>query len=421
MRRAAWLAAAVALWAAPSFAGDEGPTPLKLWHAYRGGEEEALEKSAALFTQQTGTKVELLAIPYDALAQKLTSAIPHGVGPDVFIFAHERLRSFQRMDIVAASDGSIDKAAYFGNSVDALGVEGKTYGYPLALKCLALYVNRDLVPLPPSNTAELLRLLPTLSRKGENRFGLAYESGDFYLHAPFLFGFGGQLFDAQGTASFDTQGMARSLAFVKGLQDAQFMPGEASGALVKSLFNDGRAAMVVSGPWFAGEISPSVKYAVVQLPANSETGLPMRPFLGVEAAFASSRSEQPQKAQELARFLSVGGASGLRATIGRQVPANLAAYEDPAVRADNLISSFREAAAQATPMPNTMEMSRVWEPMKLALRAVLQGGVAPKDAGALADRRYRALYRPRPPDASPLPYLLVLGLAAVGYVVWKAR
>ncbi len=394
---------------------------MKLWHSYRGAEEEALEKSAALFEQQTGEKVDLLAIPNDVLGDKLTAAIPHGVGPDVFIFNHERLRSFQHLGIVTASDGSIDKSAYFANAVDALSVDGKTYGYPLSLKCLALYFNTRLVPRPPADTTELERLLPGLSRPDENRFGLAYETGNFYFHAPFLFGFGGDLFDAGGRATFDTKGMVRSLEYVKRLQDSRFIPMETSGALVKSLFNDERAAMVVSGPWFAGEIAPSVKYGVAQLPRNSETGRPMSPFLGVEAAFVSPRSAQLPQAQALARFLSVGAASRLRAVTGRQVPANAAAYEDSAVQEDSLISSFRQAAANATPMPNTLEMARVWEPMKLALRAVLQGGVAPAEAGALADRRYRALHRERPPDASPVPYLAVGALALVAGGAYLAR
>jgi arabinogalactan oligomer/maltooligosaccharide transport system permease protein len=82
----------------------------------------------------------------------------------------------------------------------------------------------------------------------QHRFGLAYAAGDFFLHAPFVFGFGAKLFDDTGRASFDTPGMAKSLAFVKSLQDRGYMPQEVSGALVKSLFNEGRAAMVISGP-----------------------------------------------------------------------------------------------------------------------------------------------------------------------------
>lgn len=408
-------------WGLPALAAGE-EAPLKLWHAYRGGEEDALRESAERFTAETGTKVELLALPYDAYASKLTNAIPHGAGPDVFIFNHERLRNFHRQKLVAPTGAGLDRSAYFANAVEALEVDGQVYGYPMSLKCLALYVNTRLVPNPPKSTDELLRLLPGLTDAGNGRFGLAYESGDFYFHAPFLFGFGGELFHADtGRAWFDSPGMAKSLAFVKGLQDARLIPQEASGALVKSLFNDGRAAMVISGPWFAGEVSASIPYALVGLPVVSETGIPLKPFLGVEAAFVSAQSRQPEKAQALARFLSLGEASRVRATRGRQVPADLAAYDSDEVKGDALIAAFREAAKNATPMPNTQEMARVWEPMRLALRAVLQGGVEPESAGALADRRYRALHRERPPDANPSTWLAFAGLVGLGGAVWVLR
>ncbi len=396
-----------------AFAGSSAQAaPLKLWHAYRGGEEAALESSVKLFERDSGLKVELLALPYDVFASKLIASIPHGAGPDVFIFAHERVRQFSRMGLLAAVDDEIDPRAYFPNTIEALQVDGKLFGYPLSLKCLGLYVNTSLVAKAPVTMAELRGLLSRLHSPGENRFGLAYESGDFYLHAPFLFGFGGRLFDDAGRAVFDTPEMARSLAFVKELQDARLIPEEASGALVKSLFADGRAAMVISGPWFAGEIPKTVPYSVFPLPRVSETGLPMRPFLGVEAALVSPKSENLAAARRLARFLSLGEASVLRAVVGGQVPANVSAYADAKVRQDKIVSAFRAAAQNAVPMPNTLEMARVWEPMKLALRATLKGGVFPAQAGALADRRYRALYRPKPSEASPVPYALLAVLAA---------
>mgnify|MGYP001570741726 CR=1 FL=1 len=370
-----------------------------------------------LFERDSGRTVELLALPYDAFASKLIAAIPHGAGPDVFIFAHERVGLFARMGIAGIVDGAVDRAAYFPNTIDALQIDGKLYGYPLSLKCLALFVNTRLVPKAPATTGELRVLLERLRSPEENRFGLAYESGDFYLHEPFFSGFGGKLFNDSGRAIFDTPEMARSLAFVKGMQNDGLIPEEASGALVKSLFNDQRAAMVISGPWFAGEIANTVAYSVFPLPKVSETGLPMRPFLGVEAALVSAKSEHPEAARQLARFLSLGEASVVRAVVAGQVPANFSAYENKKVREDKLVSSFKDASKNAVPMPNTLEMMRVWEPMKLALRAALMGGATPAQAGALADRRYRALYRPQPPKASPLPYILFLGLAAAAAVL----
>lgn len=394
---------------------------LKLWHGYRGGEEQAIEQAARQFTALTGTQVELLAVPYDALSSKLTSAIPHDAGPDVFIFAHERLRQFHRMKIVAPSGDGLDRTKYLKPSVDALELDGVLYGYPLSIKCLALFLRGDRGLTAPATTAELEPLLAQAAVPEKNQFGIAYEAGDFYFHAPIFFGFGGTLFDANGRAQFDTPAMTRSLSWVKSLQDRKFMPQEVSGALVKTLFNENRAAMVISGPWFTGEIDPGVLYSIHPLPIVSETGLPMAPFLGVEAAFVSSRTSQPEVAQAFAKFLSLGDATVIRVTLGRQIPAELAAYENEAVAKDPMITAFRAVAERGTPTPNTLEMARVWEPMKLALRAVLQGGVSPSEAGALAQRRYRALNREAPPPTSPIPWIVGLIVGLILFAAWQVR
>lgn len=386
--------------------------PLKLWHAYRGGEQQALQELAKGFTTETGLQIELLAVPYDAFSAKLTSAIPHGAGPDVFIFAHERLRQFKRMDVVAPS--RLERDEWLPAAIEALDVDGQTYGYPLALKCLAMYRNTRLLSEPIRSTAELEPKLRPFADAKKSLFGIAWESGDFYYHAPILFGFGGRLFDpATGRAQFDTQQMAASLRFVKTLQDGALMPSEVSGALVKSLFNEERTPVVISGPWFAGEIEKSISYAVDPLPIVAETGQPMRSFLGVEAAFVSSRTQAKAEASALAAYLAKQ--SGPRVELGRQIPAGGEQPNDP------FIAAFAAAAVTSTPTPNTLEMARVWEPMKLALRGVLQGTVEPEGAGALADRRYRALFREAPAVASPVPWLIALGLLLTGGVVWLVR
>lgn len=421
-----WLALSLAA-LLPACALEDGPRPLKLWHAYRGGEEQAIEASVKRFTAETGVPVELLSVPYDAFSSKLTSAIPHGAGPDVFIFAHERLRQFHRLKVISPSTGRLDRAKYIPSSVDALEVDGELYGYPLSLKTLALFVNTELVQAPPTTTDEWLATLAATTDASKTRFGLAYAAGDFYLHAPFVSGFGARLFDETGRASFDTPGMARSLAFVKSLQDRGYMPQEVSGALVKSLFNEGRAAMVISGPWFTGEIEPAVHYRIAPLPTVSETGLPLSPWLGVEAALVSSRTKQLEKAHALAQFLSLGPATALRVNPGRQIPAELAAYELPEVQQDPVISAFKDVALRAVPTPNTLEMAKVWEPMKLALRGVLQGEVSPEAAGALADRRYVALNRDQPAGREnpnrqhPLPYVVGLLLVVAGVLAFRLR
>src|SRR5512134_3450517 len=69
-------------------------TELVLWHAYRGAEKAAIEKVAKLYETKMagqGIKMTTLAIPYDAYADKISASVPRGKGPDVFIYAQDRL------------------------------------------------------------------------------------------------------------------------------------------------------------------------------------------------------------------------------------------------------------------------------------------------------------------------------------------
>ena len=59
-----------------------------------GAEKAAFEKVIGLFEKSPGAKgmkVSTLAIPYDAYADKISAAVPRGKGPDLFIYAQDRL------------------------------------------------------------------------------------------------------------------------------------------------------------------------------------------------------------------------------------------------------------------------------------------------------------------------------------------
>ena len=65
-----------------------------VWHAYRAEEKAAFEKVVAAYNAANaakGVKVTTLAVPYDAFADKITAAVPRGKGPDIFIYAQDRL------------------------------------------------------------------------------------------------------------------------------------------------------------------------------------------------------------------------------------------------------------------------------------------------------------------------------------------
>jgi len=382
------------------------PRRLVLWHSYRAAEEAGLLASIALFEQRhPDIKVELLAIPYDAFPSKLTAALPTDHGPDLFVFAHERAAGWARDGRLAPLAGDADLLG-----IEAMTIDGVVQGLPLALKSVALYHNRRLVPRPPATLAELAAIARANTRAGT--YGLAYQFTDFYYHAAFLNGFGGALFEEPGhRPRLATPEAERALAFVRDLRGA--MPEEPTSTLVAALFREGRAAMAINGPWFAGELG-GVDYAVALLPA------PLRPFLSVECVLVSRRARQPAAAASLASFLAGRESAVARAVEGRQVVATRSAYDDPRLRGDGFLMAFRAQAERAVLTDSSPQMAAVWEPQKRALVAVMSG-VDPAEALAQAQRRAVAVSRPAPATRSAWPYAVAAALVAVAAVVALRR
>ncbi len=443
--------------------------PVVVWHSYRGEERQALEQLARKWNDRyLDREIELLAIPYEAYANKLSSAIPNGNGPDLFIFAHERVGDWSRSGLIDTVTLSLqERQAFVSQTLDPLTVEGKLYGWPLAFKSLALLYNKDLMDSHeqctivepeavteanprkgkkkdkrrgkakktkakkaevqrichrvidlPQDTRELRLFLQKQKRAG--RYGLAYESGSFYHHAPWLFGFGGSLFRYDGSIRLDTPANADSFAFVARLTKEGLIPEEASGALVTELFNSSKAAMVINGPWFLGELDEKLNVGIAALPIVSTTGKRAKPFLTVEAALLSTYSTNKQTAIEVARYLALGEGARVRAEVGRQAVADRAVVDKViAAGSDEMLIGFMKMADQSAPMPNNPMMRAVWEPAAQALRKTLRGASTATEALQTAQARLRVLTRPKPQQEDARPYLHALAaLIALGLLFW---
>jgi len=110
-------------------------TELVLWHAYRGAEKTAIEKVARLYQQQSGVRVTTLAIPYDAYADKITASVPRGKGPDVFIYAQDRLggwiESGKTVEPIGFFMDDATTQQFLPGMLDAMTYKGTVYGLPL--------------------------------------------------------------------------------------------------------------------------------------------------------------------------------------------------------------------------------------------------------------------------------------------------
>jgi arabinogalactan oligomer/maltooligosaccharide transport system substrate-binding protein len=362
-------------------------TEIVVWHAYRGGEKAAFEKVVNQYNaSQNKIKVSALAVPYDAFADKITAAVPRGKGPDVFIYAQDRLGGWITAgNTIEPIDFYLDKnltGRFIPSTLQAMTYRKTTYGLPLNYKVMTMIYNKALVTTPPKTTGELVKVAKANTNAASGRFGLAYWYANWYYHAPLFNGFGGATFDAAGKPVVNSPANVKSVELMlKWAEKDKILPAEPSTALITALFNDGKAAIVFSGPWFLEEVSPKIQYGLALLPTIDEAGgKPMKPWMTVEGVFIAAPSKKKDQAFEFAKYVTDVAATKVLALEGSQTPANKNVYADPQVAANATLKAFRAQVDNAIPMPNVPEMTLMWTPVTTAMNSIVQKAATPKAA-----------------------------------------
>ena len=372
------------------------PVRLVLWHAYRGKEKDALEEAVALWGKKF-PKIEIDAqeVPFSALRDKLVVTIPRGTGPDLFIYAHNNIGDWllkgkilvplssyiEEYDSFAALD------RFMPDTVKALGYGGTLYGLPMAFKSHALFFHKDLVKSPPATIEELIAAAKSATAtggEGEDKvYGIVYDAGLLYNHAPWANGFGATLLDDAGVPHLDSAEMVDSVELVKSLFAEHKVLPDLNDAMATFLFNSGKAAFVIKGPWFLGEVDEGVNYGVAPLPEVAP-GKPARPFLGSEGIYLSHCSKNKELAFQVMRFLTSRESAEIRYVQGQQLVPNVGVYENEelAARANPALEVFKRQAKDTVVMSARPEMQAVWSVADNALRKTIFGAADPKEAFA---------------------------------------
>ena len=364
--------------AAPEAKAPEPAAPARdvvLWHAYRGQEKKALEEAVKAFeASQSAIKVRVQAVPYDPYLDKIAITIPRGQGPDVFIFAHNMIGAWVEEGLLEPLSKRVEPALLEGmlpQSVKALVYQQNLYGLPLAFKSLVLFYNTSLIPKAPESMEALIAEAKAVQQKSKGVHGFVYEAGLLYHHAPWMHAFGGSLFDAEGAPALKSEGQGEALRFARDLhKEHGIVPKGMSSYMLTSLFNDGKAAAVLNGPWFRAEVARK-DYAAAPIP--SVGGKVPKPFLGIEAVFVSAKSEVKDAASVLAAYLAGPQGARPRAEIGKQPVCHVATL-DAAIEADPVLGVFKAQAERSVLMPSRPELQLMWSTADSAISGAVFAG-----------------------------------------------
>ncbi|MFC0674143.1 sugar ABC transporter substrate-binding protein [Brachybacterium hainanense] len=367
----------------PSAAPARADADLVIWADEK--KAASLQEPIAAWAQTQGITAAVQTISNDPQAAFVT-ANQAGNGPDVMLGAHDWIGNLvQNAAIVPVQlpSDAADKLAPIG--MTAVQFEGQTYGVPYAVETLALFANNALTAAPEPTSIEELVAAGT-EGGAENVLSLPVgEQGDAYHMQPLYSSGGGYLFGADASGNLDPKdlgvGKEGSIAAgekIKALGEQGVLKTSISGDNAISLFTDGKAAYLVSGPWALADIAKSGLDVTMSAVPGFEGMEPAKPFAGVNAFYVASSGKNQGFAQQLLSDVASSPdiaramfASNQLPPVSLDLQTELAADNPEMVR-------IAELAESTDPMPSIPAMSEIWAPLGQA-QANIVGGADPSE------------------------------------------
>ena len=370
------LAAAIALTVAASTAHAFSKDELTIWV---GGDKahQGISKVGKRFEEELGIKVRV-EIP-ENLTDRFQQAAATGQGPDILLWAHDRYGEWAQSGLLAEIKPS---KSFYDGIVDmgwqATSVNGKIYGYPIAMEAIGLIYNKDIIKKAPATYEEMFALHDKLKKQDKDMATIMWDQVQPYFSMPMLASNGGYVFkETQSgydvkTVGVNNKGAKKGAKMFAKMIEKDVLPRGVDYGVMDSTFNNGKAAMMVTGPWAWSNLDKSdINYGVAPLPTID--GSPARAFVGVWGATINNATPNKILAQEFLEsyLLSKDGLKTMNDDVPLGAVANKAFMEE--LKSDPRIAATYEGAMNGLLMPNVPEMGKFWSSMEAALNNIANG------------------------------------------------
>ncbi len=343
------------------------------------------------FEQEMGIPVKVET--QEQITEKFQAAAQGGKGPDIFLWAHDRIGEWADAGLLKPLE--IDesfKGAFIPMSWDAVTHNKQIWGYPVALECVSLVVNKKLVPgKPPAQLSEFPAFAKELKAKDPKLMAIMWDYKTPYFGFPFLASAGAYTFKRTESGydikdiGVDNAGAIEGLKAIVDLINTDVLPKGSTQNVGEQKMATGELATMINGPWAWANLRKSgVDFDLAPLPGLN--GNPGKPFVGVLTAFINRASPNADFAMQfLEKFVCT--AEGLKA-IDADAPLGVPAVQvlaDEMSAKDPLIKGTYENIQNGVVMPNIPQMGKLWSSMKAAFETATNGEATPE--AALRDAR----------------------------------
>lgn len=358
--------------------------PIVVWCQMDPQERGRFERNVAKYVAaHPGDSVQV--VPYDTenLRQQFQTAAAGGGGPQLIFGPSDQVGPLSLLELIHPLD-EVLPAGFFDRFVpQALDtLNGHIWQAPDQVgNHLMLVYNKRLVPEPPQTSEEFVALAKKLTKPGQ--YGFAMETTEPYWLAPFLAGFGGWVMDEKHEPTLDTPAMVQALTYLADLKNGQkLMPLESNYQNAHTLFQEGKAAMIVNGPWsWADYRKAGIDIGIAPLwtlPGGGRA-TPMIASKGFSINVNCPKDQLP-KVIDFVTFCTSAEAELLDADTLGVLPSNKEAWQDARITGDPILQASQKGFELGRRMPVTPEMRVLWDVMRPGLQAVMNQSKKPADA-----------------------------------------
>lgn len=352
---------------------------ITIWHGYEG---TYLDTKKAIYDQYTKLypNVTINLVHKPNLTDAVTAAAGAGQGPDIVAWVDDQIGKWVKLEAISPMDGldGVDqgymKSQFTQAAVDAATFEGKIYGMPEAVEAISILYNKKLISSDqiPKTSDDLVSFAKSYSSAHSGSYGIVWNPKDAYFQAPWIYGSGGFYVKADGTVGLNTSGTKAGFSYVASFKGA--MPAGVDYGIADTLFKEGKAAMIINGPWSVADYKKAgVDYGIATLPKVNASGKAASPFVGVKTLMLGKYAQNQALAVDVMKFFSNQQNQTSMVLGTGEIPANKLALADPKVQAIGDIAGFGAQVKNGVPLPNTPFMSALWDPVAKALEAVWTG------------------------------------------------
>jgi Maltose-binding periplasmic proteins/domains len=366
------------------------PITITIWHGWQG---DFLTAKKAIFDayHKAHPNVTINLVFQNNVVDKSITAVKANNGPDIISWADDSLGRLVGSGTVVPTDQYISSdyinSTYSKAAAEAVTFNGKVYGVPETVEAITLMYNKKLVSAAdlPKTTDDMLTFAKTYNQKHPGNYGIVWPTYDPYYNAPWFYGYGAYYVKADGSVGLNTAQGIQAAKFIASFKP--YLPKQIDAPVTKALFNDGKAAAVIDGPWSYADYATKshIDLGFATLPIVTEnSNNPATPFVGVKSLWITKNAKNAAACADLLKFYTNTTNQLQMSKQTGEIPANQAAAQDSSVTSNTAIAGYALQASTGVPLPNTPYMSALWKPVQDGLTASWTGNQTPEQAMSAA-------------------------------------